>query len=151
MSEVTVSSATLYKTELRPKKIPHDTPKVTCLKNNELYFMFPISFCLDINNIPIKPIIIANKICEVRIKPTIIISNRVVCITSVLENATPIANDRRVNNFIRTIVNKIWQMLAAIKKNHVVDEKFLSITNSRVSKKSTDSRATKGSANINRE
>ena len=51
-----------------------------------------------------------------RIKPKIMISNRVVCITSVLENATPIANDRRVNNFIRIIVNKIWQMLAAIKK-----------------------------------
>ena len=79
------------------------------------------------------------------------ISNRVVCITSVLENATPIANDRRVNNFIRIIVNKIWQMLAAIKKNHVVDEKFISITKSRVSKKSTDSRATKGRAKINRE
>ena len=94
---------------------------------------------------------IANKTCEVRIKPTIMISNRVVCMTSVLENATPIANDRRVNNFIRTIVNKIWQMLAVIKKNHVVDEKFLSITNSRVSKKSTDSRATKGRAKINRE
>ena len=71
---------------------------------------------------------IANKTCEVRIKPTIMISKRVVCITSVLENATPIANDRRVNNFIRIIVNKIWQMLAAIKKNHAVDEKFLSIT-----------------------
>ena len=110
-----------------------------------------MSFCLDINNIPIKPIIIANKTCEVRIKPTIMISNRVVCITSVLENATPIANDRRVNNFIRIIVNKIWQMLAAIKKNHTVDEKFLSITNSRVSKKSIDSRATKGRAKINRE
>ena len=50
--------------------------------------------------------------------------------TSVLENATPIANDRRVNNFIRIIVNKIWQMLAAIKKNHTFDAKFLSITNS---------------------
>ena len=73
---------------------------------------------------------IANKTFEVRINPMIIISNRVVCITSVLENATPIANDRRVNNFIRMIVNKIWQMLAAIKKNHTVDEKFLSITNS---------------------
>ena len=73
---------------------------------------------------------IANKTCEVRIKPTIMISKRVVCITSVLENATPIANDRRVNNFIRIIVNKIWQMLAAIKKTHTVDEKFLSITNS---------------------
>ena len=120
----------MYKTELRPKKIPHDTPNVTCLKNNLLYPTFPISFCLDINNIPIKPIIIANKTCEVRIKPMIMISNRVVCITSVLENATPIANDRRVNNFIRIIVNKIWQMLAAIKKNHTVDEKFLSITNS---------------------
>jgi len=120
----------LYKTELRPKKIPHDTPKVTCLKNNLLYPTFPISFCLDINNIPIKPIIIADKTCEVRIKPTIMISKRVVCITSVLENATPIANDRRVNNFIRIIVNKIWQMLAAIKKNQTVDEKFLSITNS---------------------
>jgi hypothetical protein len=58
------------------------------------------------------------------------ISNRVVCITSVLENAIPIANDRRVNNFIRMIVNKIWQMLATIKKNHAVDEKFLSITKS---------------------
>ena len=42
-------------------------------------------------------------------------------------------------------------MLAAIKKNHVVEEKFISITNSRVSKKSTDSRATKGRAKINRE
>ena len=59
-----------------------------------------------------------------------IISKIVVCITSVLENATPIANDRRVNNFIRIIVNKIWQMLAAIKKNNTVDEKFLSIANS---------------------
>ena len=94
---------------------------------------------------------IANKTCEVRIKPMIMISNRVVCMTSVLENATPIANDRRVNNFIRTIVNKIWQMLAAIKKNHVVDGKFIIVTNSRVSKKSTDSRATKGRAKINRE
>ena len=56
------------------------------------------------------------------------ISKRVVCITSVLENATPIANDLRVNNFIRTIVNKIWQMFAATKKNHVVEEKFSSIT-----------------------
>ena len=73
---------------------------------------------------------IANKTCEVRINPTIMISNRVVCITSVLENATPIANDRRVNNSMRTIVNKIWQMLAAIKKNHTIAEKFLSITNS---------------------
>ena len=78
---------------------------------------------------------IANKTCEVRIKPMIIISNRVVCITSVLENATPIANDRRVNNFIRIIVNKIWQMLAAIKKDQVVKERVLSITNSCVPKK----------------
>ena len=79
------------------------------------------------------------------------ISNRVVCITSVLENATPIANDRRVNNFIRIIVNKIWQMLAAIKKNHTVAEKFLNIANSWVSKKNTASRAIKGRAKINRE
>ena len=79
------------------------------------------------------------------------ISNRVVCITSVLENATPIANDRRVNNFIRMIVNKIWQMLAAIKKNHAVDEKFFSITKSWVSKKNTASSVTKGRAKINRE
>ena len=103
------------------------------------------------NNIPIKPIIIANKTCEVRINPIIIISNSVVCITSVLENATPIANDRRVNNFIRIIVNKIWQMLAAIKKNHVVDERFFSIRNSCVLKKIIASRKTKGRANINRE
>ena len=81
----------------------------------------------------------------------IIISKMVVCITSVLENATPIANDLRVNSFIRIIVNKIWQMLAAIKKNHVVDERFFSITNSCVPKKITASKTTKGRANINRE
>ena len=86
-----------------------------------------------------------------RINPTIMISNRVVCITSVLENATPIANDRRVNNFIRIIVNKIWQMLAAIKKDHVVKERVLSITNSFVPKKIIASRRTKGRAKINRE
>ena len=74
------------------------------------------------NNIPIKPIIIDSKTCEVRINPMIIISKRVVCMTSVLENATPIANDRRVNNFIRIIVNKIWQMLAEIRKNHAFEE-----------------------------
>ena len=56
-----------------------------------------------------------------------------------------------VNNFIRIIVNKIWQMLAAIKKIHTVDEKFLSIINSWVSKKNTARRATKGRAKINRE
>ena len=110
-----------------------------------------MSFCLDINNIPIKPIIIADNTCEVRINPTIMISKRAVCITSVLENATPIANDRRVNNFIRIIVNKIWQMLAVIKKHHTVDENFLNITNSWVSKKNIVRRATKGSAKINRE
>ena len=103
------------------------------------------------NNIPIKPIIIAHKTCEVRINPTILISNRVVCITSVLENATPIAKDLRVNNFIRIIVNKIWQMLAAIKKNHVVEDRFFSTTNSSAPKKHTASRVTKGSANIKRE
>ena len=80
------------------------------------------------NNIPIKPIIIDKKTCEVRINPTIIISKRVVWMTSVLENAIPIANDRRVNNFIRIIVNKIWQMLAAIKKNHAFKEMAFSKT-----------------------
>ena len=80
------------------------------------------------NNIPIKPIIIDRKTCEVRIKPIIIISKRVVCITSVLENATPIANDRRVNNLIRIIVNRIWQMLAAIRKNHAFKEMVFSKT-----------------------
>ena len=78
------------------------------------------------NNIPIKPTIIDRKTCEVRIKPMIIISKIVVCITSVLENATPIANDLRVNNFIRMIVNRIWQMLAVIKKNHAFIEIVLS-------------------------
>ena len=80
------------------------------------------------NNIPIKPIIIDRKTCEVRINPIIIISKRVVCITSVLENATPIANDRRVNNFIRIIVNKIWQMLATNRKNNAFKEMFFSKT-----------------------
>ena len=65
-----------------------------------------------------------------RINPIIIISKRVVCITSVLENAIPIANDRRVNNFIRIIVNTIWQMLAEIKKNHALREIVFSKTNS---------------------
>ncbi len=87
-----------------------------------------MSFCLDMNNMPIKPIIIDRKTCEVRINPRIMISKRVVCITSVLENATPIANDRRVNNFIRIIVNKIWQMLAEIRKNHVFKEMVFSKT-----------------------
>ena len=82
------------------------------------------------NNIPINPTIIDRKTCEVRINPIMIISKRVVCITSVLENAMPIANDRKVNSFIRMIVNKIWQMLAAIKKNHAFEEIVLSKTNS---------------------
>ena len=80
------------------------------------------------NNIPINPIVIDRKTCEVRINPIIRISKRVVCITSVLENATPIANDRRVNNLIRIIVNRIWQMLAAIRKNHALKEMVFSKT-----------------------
>ena len=103
------------------------------------------------NNIPINPIIIANKTCDVRINPIITISNKVVCITSVFENAIPIANDLRVNNFIRIIVNKIWQMLAVTRKNNVFTDKFFSICNSSISRKKTASRATKGRAKINLE
>ena len=57
----------------------------------------------------------------------IIISKIVVCITS-LENEIPIANDLRVNNFMRIIVNTIWQILAVSKKNHAFDEIVFSRT-----------------------
>ena len=100
---------------------------------------------------PINPVIIASKTCDVRINPIITISNNVVCITSDFENATPIANDLRVNKCIRIIVNKIWQMRAVTRKNHVFADRFLSITNSSIPKKKTVRRATKGRANINLE
>ena len=76
----------------------------------------------------------------------IIISKIVVCITSVLENATPIANDLRENNFMRIIVNSIWQILAVSKKNHAFDEIVFSRTISWGSRNNPASRPTKGKA-----
>ena len=46
---------------LAPKKIPQNVPKVTCFKNKTSKPTFIISFCLDMNNMPIKPTTIDKK------------------------------------------------------------------------------------------
>ena len=99
--------------------MPQKTPIITCLVSIFFSISEENNLSFDINKTPKKPIKIATNNWVVKMNPRINISKIVVWITSVFEKAIPIAKDRRVNNFIRRTVNKIWQMLAKNNKDKV--------------------------------